>query len=71
MRRFSSVVKRGSIDGIGRQLWRARRGATAVEYGLIVALIVIAMVASLQGLANQTVGTWSNINTRIATATGN
>ena len=36
-------------------------GATAVEYGLIVSLIVIAMVGALQGVANETVNTWSEV----------
>ncbi|TPG54553.1 Flp family type IVb pilin [Sphingomonas glacialis] len=45
------------------------RGATAVEYGLIIALIVIAMVVSLTGLANTTIGMWGNVNTKVTTAT--
>ena len=36
-------------------------GATAVEYGLIVALIVVAMIVSLQAVADVTIGTWRNI----------
>ncbi len=51
-----------------RRLLRDRKGGTAIEYGLIVALIVIAMIASLQGVANTTVGMWGNINTAVATA---
>ena len=49
---------------------RDRRGATAVEYGLIAALIVIAMIASFKELANTTVGMWGNVNTKVANATG-
>ena len=41
------------------------RGATAVEYGLIAALIVIAMVTSLQGLANSTIDMWNGIETKV------
>lgn len=52
-------------------LLRDRRGATAIEYGLIVTLIVIAMIASFKELANTTVGMWGNVNTKVATATGN
>jgi len=51
-----------------RQLGRDRRGATAIEYGLIVSLIVIAMIASLKGVANQTSGMWSKINNDVAEA---
>ena len=38
-----------------KMLLRDTRGATAIEYGLIAALIVIAMMAALQGLANETI----------------
>ena len=38
-------------------------GATAVEYGLIVSLIVIAMVGALQGVATATSETWSEVET--------
>lgn len=40
-------------------------GATAVEYGLIVSLIVLAMVGALQGVANQNTETWSTVETRV------
>jgi pilus assembly protein Flp/PilA len=36
------------------------RGATAVEYGLIVALIVIAMLASFMTLAGGVSGRWND-----------
>ncbi|WP_417766388.1 Flp family type IVb pilin [Sphingomonas tabacisoli] len=32
-----------------------------MEYGLIVSLIVIAMLASLSQVANVTIGMWNNI----------
>ena len=38
-------------------------GATAIEYGLIVALIAIAIVVSLQGLANETSSLWNTVQT--------
>ena len=37
------------------------KGATAVEYGLIVALIVLAMIGALQGVAEETERTWSEV----------
>ncbi|WP_375404376.1 Flp family type IVb pilin [uncultured Sphingomonas sp.] len=40
---------------------RDRRGASAVEYGLIIALIVIAMVAGLQSFAESFIGMWNYI----------
>ena len=49
-------------------LVRDSRGATAVEYGLIVALIVIAMIASLQALAGTTINVWNNVSTKVSNA---
>ena len=36
-------------------------GATAIEYGLIAALIVIAMIAALQGVADATIQMWDRV----------
>ncbi|MEO6388492.1 MAG: Flp family type IVb pilin [Croceibacterium sp.] len=44
------------------------RGATAIEYGLIVALIVIAMVAALQGFANANTNMWNLVTQKVTTA---
>lgn len=41
-----------------------RRGATAIEYGLIAALIVLAMVGALQGVAGRTSDLWILIGTK-------
>ena len=38
-----------------------RRGATAIEYGLIVALISIAMMAGLRSLGGGAGGMWTNL----------
>lgn len=48
-----------------KELLTDRRGATAVEYGLILALIFLAMVVAIQGLANQTASTWSNVSNAV------
>ena len=45
-----------------------RKGGTAIEYGLIVALIVIAMIASLGQVASTTKGMWSNVNDKMERA---
>jgi Flp pilus assembly pilin Flp len=42
-----------------RLFWRDRKGATAIEYGLIVALIVIAAMVSfpsMSGWVNEVIG---------------
>ncbi|UVO49105.1 Flp family type IVb pilin [Sphingomonas sp. SUN019] len=44
------------------------RGATAIEYGLIVAVIVIAMIASFTEVAKTTIDVWNNINTKVTKA---
>ncbi|MFB0611627.1 Flp family type IVb pilin [Aurantiacibacter poecillastricola] len=41
-----------------KRLLRDTGGATAVEYGLIIALIVIAMVAGMQAFANEVIEMW-------------
>jgi pilus assembly protein Flp/PilA len=45
-----------------RTLRADRRGATAIEYGLIAALIVIAMMSGLQSLGGGVGGKWSSIS---------
>lgn len=49
---------------IGR-LAKDRKGGTAIEYGLIAALIVIAMIASFIQVANTTIDMWGNVNTKM------
>ena len=43
-------------------------GATAIEYGLIVSLIVIAMIVSLEELATSTIEMWDNVEEKVTTA---
>jgi pilus assembly protein Flp/PilA len=52
-----------------RTLMHDRRGATAVEYGFILALIVIAMMASLMSLADVTTNMWKNVTNKVEAAT--
>jgi pilus assembly protein Flp/PilA len=53
-----------------KKLLRDTRGATAIEYGLIAALIVVAMMAALQGLANETITMWGNVESSMEEAIG-
>jgi pilus assembly protein Flp/PilA len=46
-----------------RRLFSDQQGATAVEYGLILAMIVIAMMGALSGIAGETTKMWNNVNT--------
>jgi pilus assembly protein Flp/PilA len=45
-----------------RKLCADERGATAIEYGLIAALIVITMMAGLQSLGGGVGGMWGKLS---------
>ena len=45
-----------------RRLRRDKRGATAIEYGLIVALIAVAMMGGLSTLGGGAGGMWTNLS---------
>ncbi|WP_379921669.1 Flp family type IVb pilin [Erythrobacter sp. R86502] len=47
------------------------KGATAVEYGLVVGLIAIAMVTALWGVSETSTGMWNDIDTRSTAAMSN
>jgi pilus assembly protein Flp/PilA len=44
------------------------RGTSAVELGLICALIVLAMLTALKGVANETSNTWNTVTQKSQTA---
>ena len=44
-----------------KRLLRDNRGATAIEYGLIAALVVIACIVSLQNVASTESGLWARV----------
>ena len=48
------------------KLRRSERGATAIEYGLICALIVIAMMAGLSKLGGGVNGSWGKLESNVA-----
>ena len=50
-----------AIRKIFRRLSADQRGATAIEYGLIASLIVIAMMAGLQSMGGASGGMWGKI----------
>ena len=50
-----------------RGLIRDERGATAVEYGLFVTLVVIAMIASLKNVAGVTINMWNYVSSEVVT----
>lgn len=57
MRRYVQFLKRLAFD---------RRAATAVEYGLILALVVLAMFSALKATADSTIAMWNMVSTKVA-----
>ncbi|HEX6073053.1 MAG TPA: Flp family type IVb pilin [Sphingomicrobium sp.] len=60
------------MDAI-RKSWRTlgpdERGATAIEYGLIVSLIAIAAIGGMSKLGGGSLGMWTNISQQVQDAT--
>ncbi|MDB5696690.1 MAG: Flp family type IVb pilin [Sphingomonas bacterium] len=50
------------------KMLRDTRGATAIEYGLIAALIAVAAIAAMQGLGNNLKATFENVSSNLKTA---
>ena len=60
------------MDAIRRMLrclGADQRGATAIEYGLIAALIAVAMIGGLSALGGGAGGMWTVLSDRVAAAT--
>ena len=58
------------MDAIRTMLRKLRadtRGATAIEYGLICSLIIVAMMSGLQALGGGSRGMWGRIQTNVET----
>lgn len=53
------------------KLARDERGATAVEYGFMLVMIVLAMMSALSGVADETSALWTEVSSKTAEATGN
>jgi pilus assembly protein Flp/PilA len=50
------------------KLFRDEAGATAIEYGLIAALIAVAAIAALQGLGNELKTTFNTTSSAMSSA---
>ena len=48
-----------------RKMLGNQRAATAIEYGLIAALIAVAAIAAMQGLGNKLKTTFGNVSTNM------
>ncbi len=49
---------------------RDDKGATAVEYGLILALVFLAMLVGIRAFTSGSITMWNNTSTTITTASG-
>ncbi|MGV2101395.1 Flp family type IVb pilin [Rhizobium sp. 21-4511-3d] len=52
-----------------KRLFRDESGATAIEYGLIAALISVALIAGASSLGNSINATFGGVSTKMANAT--
>ncbi|MBB3691927.1 Flp family type IVb pilin [Sphingomonas sp. BK580] len=51
-----------------RRFIKNNKGATAIEYGLIAALVAVAAIAAMKGLGNQLTNTFTTVQTKMANA---
>jgi len=51
-----------------RKLLRDRRGTSAVEYGIILGMIVLGLFVAVGGVANETLHMWTHVQTETAKA---
>ena len=61
MRRLLSFVHRIAVE---------QRAASAVEYGLILAMIVLAMFGALKATATSTISLWNLVDSKVAQSNG-
>lgn len=52
------------------RLYRDDQAATAVEYAVLLALILVAVISAINAVGNSTHGIWANDASQIETATG-
>jgi len=49
-----------------RKIIKNSRGATAIEYGLIAALIAVAAIAAMKGLGTKLTTTFNNVSSNMS-----
>ena len=54
------------LSTIATRVLQDRRGATAIEYGLIAALIAVAAITAMQSLGSELQTTFSTVSTELA-----
>ena len=58
-----------SLKTLLTRLWRNQSGATALEYGLMLSLIVLTMFGALAAMGNEIEQTWNNVSSQSNSAT--
>lgn len=53
-----------------RKIIRNKKGATAIEYGLIAALVAVAAIVAMKNLGTAVSGTFNNASTQLKNAAG-
>jgi pilus assembly protein Flp/PilA len=69
---MSGIAKTGSVMGWNEKIttiWDDQAGATTVEYGMILSLVVLVVLVALANLAESTVDLWQNIQDSVIAAT--
>ena len=56
------------LSRLVRPMLADRRGGTAVEYGLIIALVVLAMIGALGNFGRGATSMWANVSDRVVNA---
>jgi len=51
-----------------KRLWSDEKGATAIEYGLLAALVAVAIILALQAVSAQLQNTFNTVSTELADA---
>lgn len=51
-----------------KRLWKDDKGATAIEYGLLAALVAVAIIVALNAVSTELNNTFSAVSTELATA---
>jgi len=54
-----------SVSRIVHAVIRDRKAATAVEYGLILALVFLAMLVGAQSMGSASTTLWGNVSTKV------
>jgi pilus assembly protein Flp/PilA len=57
------------MTSILRRLCRDEKGATAIEYGHIASLVVIAIIGAMGAFANESITMWTSVGNKVAAAT--